>query len=147
VQDVTSDLGGDGMTTTMELTAASIGYLLTAALAGQRYDEAAGLWRELDDSAQVDVVTALGVQARVAVQQAGLPLAADFTRLAGTACAEALTAARMAFEGSGPWRAPQCSHCRELVASALAEIHVKAGVAGGMPAYYVELVCRSAATP
>ena len=134
------------MTTTMELTAASIGYLLTAALAGQRYGEAASLWRELDDSTQLEVITALGVQARVAVQEAALPLAADFTRLADTACAEALTAARTAFEGTGPWRAPQCSHCRELVASALAEIHVKAGVAGGRPAYYVELVCRSAAT-
>jgi hypothetical protein len=31
------------------------------------------------------------------------------------------------------------------VASALAEIHVKAGMAAGMTAYYVELVCRSAA--
>ena len=51
----------------------------------------------------------------------------------------------MAFEGIGPRRAPQCSHCRELVASALAEIHVKAGMAAGMTAYYVELVCRSAA--
>jgi len=38
----------------------------------------------------------------------------------------ALTAARMAFDGTGPWQAPQYSHCRELVASALAEIHVKA---------------------
>ena len=57
-----------------------------------------------------------------------------------------MTAAQTAFEGTGPWRAPQCSHCRELVASALAEIHVKAGLAGGMPAYYVQLVCRSAAT-
>jgi hypothetical protein len=134
------------MTTTTELTAASIGYLLTAALAGQRYDEAAGLWRELDYSAQVEVITALGVQARVAVLEAGIPLAADFARLASTVCAEALTAARLAFEGTRPWQAPQCSHCRELVASALAEIHVKAGVAGGMPAYYVELVCRNAAT-
>lgn len=58
---MTSDLGaGDGMTTTAELTVSSIGCLLTAALAGQRYDEAAGLWRELDESAQVEVITALG---------------------------------------------------------------------------------------
>ena len=62
---MTSDFGaGDGMTTTAELTVSGIGYLLTAALAGQRYDEAAGLWRELDDSAQAEVITALGVQAR-----------------------------------------------------------------------------------
>jgi hypothetical protein len=44
MRGVTSDLGaGDGMTTTAELTVSSIGYLLTAALAGERYDEAAGL--------------------------------------------------------------------------------------------------------
>ena len=50
------------------------------------------------------MITALGVQARVAVREAGLPLAADFARLADTACAEALTAARVAFEGTGPWQ-------------------------------------------
>ena len=55
------------------------------------------------------------------------------------------TAARMAYEGTGPWRAPQCSHCRELVASALAEVQVKAGIAGGMPPSYVELICRAKA--
>jgi hypothetical protein len=128
--------------TTMELTAPSIGYLLTAAVAGQRYDEASGLWKELDDSAQAKVITALGIQARVAVQEAGVPLSVDFTTLAGTICAEALTATRMAYEGTGPWRPPQCSHCRELVASALAEVQLKAGIAGGMPPSYVELLCR-----
>jgi hypothetical protein len=45
----------------------------------------------------------------------------------------------------GPWRAAQCSHCRKLVASALAEVQVKAGIAGGMPPSYVELICRAKA--
>lgn len=129
--------------TTTEVTAASIGYLLTAALAGQRHDEAAGLWRELGDCAQAEVIMALGVQARVAVQEAGVPpRSVDFTGLAGVICAEALTAVRTAYEGTGPWRAPQCSHCRELVASALAEVQLKAGIAGGMPPSYVDQICR-----
>jgi hypothetical protein len=130
----------------MELTASNIGYLLTAALAGRRYDEASSLWRSLGDSAQVEVISALGVQARVAVQEAGIALAADFSRLGDSVCEEALTAARMAYEGTGPWRAPQCSHCRELVASALAEIHLKAGIAKGIPSSYVEPACRTAMT-
>jgi hypothetical protein len=130
------------MTTATEFAASTIGYLLAAALAGQRYDEASAMWQELDCAAQVEVIAALGVQARVAVQEAGFPLGVDFTKLAEAICAEAMTAARAAYEGTGPWRAPQCSHCRELVASALAEVQVKAGIAGGMPPSYVELISR-----
>jgi hypothetical protein len=133
------------MTTTTELTASGVGYLLTAALAGRRYEEASGLWKGLGDSAQTAVITALGAQARAAVEEAGIPSSVDFSGLAGTICAEALTAVKMAYEGTGPWRTPQCSHCRELVASALAEIQLKAGIAGGTPASVVELMCRGKA--
>ena len=42
-------------------------------------------------------------------------------------------------------RARQPAACRELVASALAEVQVKAGIAGGMPPSYVELICRAKA--
>lgn len=133
------------MTRTTQLAASSTGYLLAAALAGQRYDEASTIWKELDYIAQVEVITALGVQARVAVREVGFSLGVDFSRLGETICAEALTAARMAFEGTGPWRAPQCSHCRELVASALAEVQVKAGIARGVPPSYVELICQAKA--
>jgi hypothetical protein len=122
-----------------------IGYLLTAALAGRRYGEASGMWRDLDESAQSDVITALGAQARLAVAEAGVPLQVDFTGLADPGCPEALAAARSAYEGSGTWQSPQCPHCRELIASALAEIQLQAGVAAGMPASYVELICRGKA--
>jgi hypothetical protein len=100
------------------------------------------MWRQLTESSQAEVITALGVQARLAVQEAGIPLGIDFTKLADTVCAEALPAARQAYEGTGPWQPPQCSHCRELVASALAEVQFKAGVAAGMPPSYVDLICR-----
>jgi hypothetical protein len=122
-----------------------IGYLLTAALAGRRYVEAYGLWRELDDHAQGEVISALGAQARLAVTEAGVPLQIDFTGLADPRCPEALTAARSAYEGTDPWQPPACPHCRELVASTLAEIQLKAGVAAGMPASYVDLLCRGRA--
>ena len=36
-----------------------IGYLLTSAMAGRRYDEASAIWRQLDEPAQCDVITAL----------------------------------------------------------------------------------------
>jgi hypothetical protein len=133
------------MTRTTQLAASNTGYLLAAALAGQRYEDASTMWKELDYIAQVEVITALGVQARVAVREVGFSLGVDFSRLGETICAEALTAARMAFEGTGPWRAPQCSHCRELVASALAEVQVKAGIARGVPPSYVELICQAKA--
>jgi len=123
-----------------------IGYLLTAAMAGQRYDEASAAWRELDEATQSDVITALGAQARLAVAEAGIPLQIDFSGLADTSCTEARTAAETAYEGAGPWQPPQCPHCRELVASALAEIQLQAGVAAGMPPSYVDLICRGKAT-
>jgi hypothetical protein len=122
-----------------------VGYLLTAAMAGQRYDEASTLWRELDESTQNEVISALSAQARMAVQEAGVPLQIDFTGLADTSCTEARTAAEAIYEGTGPWHPPQCPHCRELVASALAEIQLQAGVAAGMPPSYVDLICRGKA--
>jgi len=122
-----------------------IGYLLTSAMAGRRYDEASATWRELDESAQCDVIMALASQARLAVQEAGVPLQIDFTGLADTSCTEARTAAEDAYLGASPWQPPQCPHCRELVASALAEIQLQAGVAAGMPPSYVDLICRGKA--
>jgi hypothetical protein len=132
------------MTTTL-WAAPRIGYLLTAALAGERYDEAAAMWRELDEPAQSDVITALGAQARFSVQEAGIPLHIDFTGLADASCTEVLGAAQSAYEGSDPWEPPQCPHCLELVASALAEIQLQAEVAAGMPPSYVDLICRGRA--
>jgi len=132
------------MTTTLWV-APRIGYLLTAAMAGRRYDEAAAMWRELDEATQSDVITALAAQARLAVQEAGIPLQIDFTGLADASCTEALTAAQSAYEESGPWQAPQCPHCRELVASALAEIQLQAEVASGTPPSYVDLICQGKA--
>jgi hypothetical protein len=131
--------------TTMLWIAPRIGYLLTAAMAGQRYDEAAAMWAELDESAQSDVITALGAQARLAVQEAGIPLQIDFTGLADASCIEAFDAAQRAYAGSDPWESPRCPHCRELVASALAEIQLQAEVAAGLPPSYVDLICRGKA--
>jgi len=131
--------------TTALWVAPRIGYLLTAAMAGQRYDEAAAMWRELDETTQTDVITALGAQARLAVREAGIPLKIDFSGLADASCTEAFSAAQSAYEGSGRWEPPQCPHCRELVASALAEIQLQAEVAAGMPPSYVDLICRGKA--
>jgi hypothetical protein len=129
-----------------ESAAPRIGYLLTAARAGRRYDEASSMWKQLDELSQAEVITELGVQARIAVEEAGIPsFGVDFTTLADTICAEALTAAQRAYEGTRPWQPPECAHCRELVASALAEVQVRAGVVAGMPPPYVDLICRGEA--
>lgn len=131
--------------TTTRWPAPRIGYLLTAALAGRRYGEASGMWNGLDETAQSDVITALSAQARLAVAEAGIPLQVDFTGLADSRCPEALPAAKLAYEGRVPWQSPQCPHCRELVASALAEIQLQAGLAAGMPSPFVDLICRGKA--
>jgi hypothetical protein len=115
-------------------------------MAGRRYAEAAGMWRELDEAAQFDVITALGAQARTAVAEAGVPLRVDFTGLANSRCPEALTSAESAYEGADAWQLPECRHCREQVALALAEIQLQAGVAAGMPAPYVDLICQGKAS-
>jgi hypothetical protein len=130
---------------TTRWAAPRIGYLLTAAMAGRRYGEARDMWQDLDESAQSDVITALGAQARLAVAEAGVPLNIDFTCLAYPSCPEALAAVQSAYQGSRQWQSPHCPHCRELVASALAEIQLQAGVAAGMPASYVDLICREKA--
>jgi hypothetical protein len=122
-----------------------VGYLLTAAMAGRRFSEASGMWLELDERTQFDVIIALGAQARAAVAEAGVPLQIDFTSLAGSRCPETLAAAQTAYEGAGSWEPPPCPHCRELVASALAEIQLQAMAASGMPASYVDLICRGKA--
>jgi hypothetical protein len=137
-------------TMTTRLTAPRIGYLLTAAMAGHRYGEAADMWRELDEYTQLEVIGALSAQARRAVTEAGVPLQIDFTGLADPRCPEAVTAARSAYEGAdgpgtAPWQLPRCLHCRELVASSLAEIQVQAGIAAGQPPSYVDLICRGKA--
>jgi hypothetical protein len=137
-------------TMTTRLTAPRIGYLLTAAMAGHRYGEAADMWRELDEFTQLAVIGALADQARLAVAEAGVPLQVDFTALTDSRCPEAATAARSAYEGANrpgavPWSLPRCLHCRELVASSLAEIQLQAGVAAGMPPSYVDLICRGKA--
>ena len=131
--------------TTNGWDARRIGYLLTSALAGQRYDEASATWRKLDESAQRDVIIALAAQARLAVREAGIPLQIDFAGLADTSCTEARTVAETAYEGTAPWSPPECPHCLELVASALAEIQLQAGVASGMPPSYIDLICRGKA--
>ena len=131
--------------TTTRWEAPRIGYLLTSAMAGQRYDEASATWRELDESAQCDVITRAGGAGPAGRQEAGIPLQIDFTGLADTSCTEARPAAEAAYAGTGPWQPPQCPHCRELVASALAEIQLQAGVAAGMPPSYVDLICRGKA--
>jgi hypothetical protein len=131
--------------TTSRWEAPRIGYLLTSAMAGHRFDEASATWRALDEPAQCEVITALAAQARQAVREAGIPLRIDFTGLADTSCTEARGAAEAAYEGTGPWQPPQCPHCRELVASALDEIQLQAWVAAGMPPSYVDLICRGKA--
>ena len=130
---------------TARWAASRTGYLLTAAMAGRRYSEASGMWRELDEPAQADVISALGAQARAAVADAGVPLQIDFTSLADSRCDETLAAAQTAYEGAGPWDPPRCPHCRELVASTLAEIQLQAMIAAGRPASYVDLICRGKA--
>src|ERR1700722_7137903 len=114
-------------------------------MAGRRYDEASAIWRQLDELAQCDVITALASQARLAVQEAGIPLQIDFTGLADTSCTEARTVAETAYEGAAPWSPPECPHCLELGASALAEIQLQAGVASGIPPSYIDLICRGKA--
>src|ERR1700733_5040768 len=83
-----------------------VGYLLTSAMAGRRYEEASAIWRELDESAQCDVITALASQARQAVREAGIPLQIDFSGLADTSCTEARACAQAAYEETGPWQPP-----------------------------------------
>lgn len=87
-------------TTTTEWAAPRIGYLLTAALAGQRYSEASAMWKRLDEPSPAEVITPLGAQARLAVAEAGIPLVVDVSKLADTICSEALTAAWLAYAGA-----------------------------------------------
>ena len=115
------------MTTMTRWEAPRIGYLLTAAMAGHGTTRRPPCGGNSTNPPSATSSARSRAQARLAVQEAGIPLQIDFTGLADTSCTEARAAAETVYQGTVPWRPPQCPHCRELVASALAEIQLQAG--------------------
>jgi hypothetical protein len=127
-------------------------YLLTAAVAAGDEAAADALWNGLDDDAtEADVLTALGAQARLAAQQRGTRAAGGFsggkTRFGMEACDRALDAmTALLADPPLPWELPQCSHCRKLLATAIAAFSLEMARQRGLSAEVFAGLCRDTAS-
>jgi hypothetical protein len=122
------------------------GYLLTAAVAAANVAEADQLWDELDHDAQVDVLTALGAQARLAVSTSLAPGRYEgFSRDFATEACSVAHDAFNALVSDEPWAVPECSHCRRWLASTLCSMSVQLARHRGMSAEVFAHECRETA--
>lgn len=135
-------------------------YLLTAALAD---NTAFGTeWVGYDEGAQQDILTALGAQTRLALRMlhdklgmeiemdsGGMPDRADAGIAEGavrSACGEAAVAASELIKPS-PRRgvAPECAHCREIVARTMCGLQIQAYFRLGFTPAMIAGTCRQSA--
>lgn len=140
-------------------------YLLTAALADNAAlaDTAFGTeWVGYDESAQQDILTALGAQTRLALRMlrdklgmeiemdsGGMPDSADAGIAEDTvrsACGEAAVAARELIKPSPRHgAAPECAHCREIVARTMCGLQIQAYFRLGFTSAMIAGTCRRSA--
>jgi hypothetical protein len=124
-------------------------YLFTAAVAAADKAAADALWDALDHAAQTDTLTALAAQAKNAstAMRAGTALGDDHARRFGTeACEKALEAmTALLASPPAPWELPECSHCRRLLATAIASFSVRMARQRGQSAEVFAHSCRETA--
>lgn len=135
-------------------------YLLTAALAD---NTAFGTeWVGYDQGAQQDILTALGAQTRLALRMlhdklgmeiqmdsGGMPDRADHGIAEGAVrspCGKAAIAAREFIKPSPrPAAAPECAHCREIVARTMCGLQIQVYFRLGFTPAMIASTCRQSA--
>ena len=125
-------------------------YLFTAAVAAADKTAADALWDGLGDAEQTDVLTALGAQAKnatTATWRTGTTLGDEHARRFGAeACEKALEAMTALLATPPlPWELPECSHCRKLLATAIASFSVRLARQRGLSAEVFAHSCRETA--
>lgn len=149
---------GQHMTRAAAWAAPRIAYLLTASMAesamradaiaqsGEMGDE----WNSYDETAQWEILIALGAQTRVALKmlqdKLGLQIEMDWGTIPRTVCADTVTTARqLVRSAAGPWVIPQCAHCREIVGYGLCSLQIQAYFLLGFTPVMIAATCRQSA--
>lgn len=135
-----------------------VAYLLTAAMADNTQqvgaivpaDDMSAEWAGYDESAQRDILAALGEQTRVALKmlhdKLGVEIEMDWGSTARVVCSEALGAAReLVRPEPGEWVLPECAHCREVIAKAMCSLQIQAYFRLGFTPAGIAEVCRQSA--
>lgn len=133
-------------------------YLLTAAMADNAEQVGAIIpgggmsaeWAGHDDSEQQDILAALGAQTRLALRmlhdKLGMEIEMDWDSTARVVCSKALTAAReLVRPVAGLWLAPQCAHCKEVIARAMCCLQIQAYFRLGFTPAMIAAMCRQSA--
>lgn len=130
-----------------------IAYEMTGRVAGQDAS-AQGIWKSLNKIERMDVLAALGAQARqeTLATAVGRPFghAAIVTVNEGLRreiCREAAAAlGELLASEPGPWQLPECQHCAEEIAKSLIGLSIECAVRRGIsPAAYSQMCLETAA--
>lgn len=135
-----------------------VAYLLTAAMADHTEqvgaimpgDDMSAEWGSYDEREQQDILAALGAQTRLALRmlhdKLGMEIEMDWDSTARVVCSEALAAARALVRPEpGMWLAPQCAHCREVIAKAMCSLQIQAYFRLGFTPAMIAAMCRQSA--
>jgi hypothetical protein len=138
--------------------ASRVAYLLTATMADNTEqvgaiipgDDMSADWRGYGESEQQDILAALGAQTRLALRmlhdKLGMEIEMDWDSTARVVCSEALAAAReLVRPRPGRWVAPQCAHCREVIAKAMCSLQIQAYFRLGFTPGMIAVMCRQSA--
>jgi hypothetical protein len=133
-------------------------YLLTAAMADATLRTGVimpsakvdGEWNGYDETAQWEILIALGAQTRVALKmlqdKLGMQLEMHWEETARTVCANAVGLAReLVRSGAGPWVMPPCARCREIIGYCLCSLQIHAYFLLGFTPVMIAATCRQSA--
>lgn len=149
---------GAGAAVNAPLDAPRAGYLLTAAMADNTEqagaivpgDDMSTKWGGYDESAQHDILAALGEQTRAALtmlhDKLGVEIEMDWHSTAQVVCSEALATARELVKPEpGTWTLPECPHCREVIVKAMCSLQIQAYFRLGFTPAKIAVMCRQSA--
>lgn len=126
-------------------------YELARHLAADDHDALEVLWKDLASSDRADVVIALGAQARFVTRTArmadGTPVPVSADLWDWITCREVREFTKDAWTGRKIARVPPnpCGYCLRVAAEALAELHLVALTAVGVPPERLAEICARAA--
>lgn len=133
-------------------------YLLTAAVADNAAqvgaivpgDEVSAEWTGYDRITQLEILAALGAQTRLALTMAhdrlDMEIEMEWDCAARQVCSEALAATReLISSGHGPLAAPECAHCRQIIARAMCSLQIRAYFRLGFTPAMIAAMCRRSA--
>jgi hypothetical protein len=146
---------GAGAAVNAPVDAPRVAYLLTAAMADNTEqvgaivpgDDMSTEWGGYDESAQHDILAALGEQTREALKmlhdKLGVEIEMDWHSTAQVVCSEALATAReLVRPEPEAWTLPECAHCRDVIVKAMCSLQIQAYFRLGFTPAKIATMCR-----